>query len=245
VTAPHRGELRIFDGPQAVAAALADLFAGEARAAIKSQGKFFVALAGGKTPQAAYALMAGTERRKDIEWVRVFIYFGDERCVPPESDESNYKMAFESFLSKVPVPPQNVHRMHGEDDPARAARAYAQVLAETMGEQPVFDLMLLGMGDDGHTASLFPGSDPRTDEEQLARAVFVEKYSVHRLTLTPLVINNSKRVAIAVEGAAKAPALKAVREGAYEPVKYPAQIVSPLHGDLTWLADRAAAGLAS
>jgi 6-phosphogluconolactonase len=241
VTARPRGELRVFETPQAVASALAGVFVSEARSAIAERGSFFVALAGGRTPQAAYALLAAAERREAVDWTRVLIYFGDERCVPPESDDSNYKLAFDSFLSKVPVPPRNVHRMHGEDEPARAARAYAQVLVETMGEMPRFDLMLLGMGEDGHTASLFPGSDPRTDEDQLVRAVLAEARDPHRLTLTPLVINNSRRVTIAVEGAAKAQTLRAAREGPYDPVKYPVQIVSPLAGDLIWLADKAAA----
>jgi 6-phosphogluconolactonase len=245
VTERARGELRVYETPEAVAAALADLFVADARSAIKARGSFFVALAGGRTPQAAYSLLAGSERRDAIDWARVFIYFGDERCVPPESDESNYKMAFDSFLSKVQIPPRNVHRMHGEDEPARAARAYAQVLVETMSELPRFDLMLLGMGEDGHTASLFPGADPRTDEEQLVRAVFFEQYEAHRLTLTPLVINNSRHVAIAVEGAAKAPTLHAVREGLYDPVRYPVQIISPHDGELTWFVDKAAAAALS
>jgi len=244
VSAAPRGELRVFEAPQAVAAALADLFAAEARSAIEARGSFFVALAGGKTPRAAYSLLAATQRRGAIDWPHVFIYFGDERCVPPESDESNYKMASDSFLSKVPIPPKNVHRMHGEDEPRRAARAYAQVLVETMGEMPHFDLMLLGMGDDGHTASLFPGTDPTTGQEQLVRAVFVEKLGVDRLTLTPPVINASRHVTIAVEGAGKASALHAAREGPYDPVKYPVQIVSPNDGTLSWLVDKAAAGLA-
>ena len=241
MTARARGELRVLESPQAVAAALADVFVAEARLTIEARGTFFVVLAGGRTPQAAYALLAGAERRDAVDWTGVLIYFGDERCVPPESEDSNYKMAFDSFLSKVPIPPRNVHRMHGEDEPARAARAYAQVLVETMGELPRFDLVLLGMGEDGHTASLFPGTDPRTDEDQLVRAVLAEAREPHRLTLTPLVINNSRRVTIAVEGAPKAQTLRAVREGPYDPVKYPVQIVSPHDGDLIWLADKAAA----
>jgi 6-phosphogluconolactonase len=236
-----RGELRVFESPQDVAAALADLFVAQARAAIEGRGTFFAALAGGRTPQAAYALLAEPERRDAIDWPHVSISFGDERCVPPESDDSNYKMAFDSFLSKVPVPPRNVHRMHGEDEPARAARDYAQVLVETMGEAPRFDLMFLGMGEDGHTASLFPGTDPRTDEDQLVRAVLAGAHVPQRLTVTPLIINNSKHVAIAVEGAAKASTLQAVREGPYDPVKYPVQIVFPQSGELTWLVDKAAA----
>ncbi len=221
-----------------------ELFLEQVRTAIETRGLFYVALAGGRTPQSAYSLLAGTQRRDAIDWPHVFIYFGDERCVPPESDESNYKMAFDSFLSHVPVPPQNVHRMHGEDEPGRAARAYSQVLVETMGELPRFDLMLLGMGDDGHTASLFPGTEPRADEDKLVRAVLAETRDPQRLTMTPLVINNSRHVIIAAEGVGKASTLRAVREGPYDPVKYPVQIVLPVDGTLTWLADKAAAGLA-
>jgi 6-phosphogluconolactonase len=236
-----RGELRVCDTSQTVAEALADLFVSDARAAIRQRSAFFVALAGGSTPKATYALLAGADRRDAIEWHDAFIYFGDERCVPPESDESNYKMALDTLLSKVPIPPQNVHRMRGEDDPARAARAYAQVLIQTMGDAPRFDLILLGMGEDGHTASLFPQTDPTAGEEELVRAVYVEKLGAYRLTLTPRVINNSRHVAIAVEGAAKAPALHAVREGPYDPFKYPVQIVAPHDGKVTWLADKGAA----
>lgn len=235
------GELRIYETPQQLEAALTDLFVSDAREAIRQRGAFFVALAGGGTPQAAYALLAGSDRRDAIEWQHVFIYFGDERCVPPESDESNYKMAFDALLSKVPIPPQNVHRMHGEDEPARAARAYAQTLVQTMGEAPRFDLILLGMGEDGHTASLFPETDPSAGEEQLVRAVYVEKFGAYRLTLTPRIINNARHVAIALEGSPKAPALRAVREGPYDPVAHPVQIVSPNDGVLTWLVDKSAA----
>jgi 6-phosphogluconolactonase len=240
VTDRARGDLRVFESPPEVAAAVADLFVSAANDAIRQRGGFFVALAGGRTPRAAYELLGADERREAIDWLRVHVYFGDERCVPPESAESNYRMAFEALLSKVPIPPRNVHRMHGEEQPPRAARAYAQKLVETMAELPRFDLLLLGMGADGHTASLFPGTDPRTDEDLLVRAPFVEQLGEHRLTLTPLVINNSRQVAIAVEGAAKAPALAAVRDGPYDPLRYPAQIVAPSDGKLQWLVDRAA-----
>ncbi len=236
-----RDELRICETPAQLEEAVADLFVDDARSTIEQRGAFFAALSGGTTPKAAYALLTRADCRTVIDWQRVFIYFGDERCVPPESNESNYKMAFETFLSKVPIPPQNVRRMHGEDDPLRAAKAYAQVLIETMGEPPRFDLVLLGMGADGHTASLFPGTDPRTDEEQLVRALFVEKLGAHRLTLTPRVINNARHVVIALEGLPKAPALYAVREGPYDPIAHPVQIVSPHDGTLTWLVDKAAA----
>lgn len=239
------GELRVYETPGELEGALADLFLRDANEAIRERGVFHVALAGGRTPQAAYALLAGDGRRDAIDWQRVLVYFGDERCVPPESDDSNYKMAFDALLSKVPIPAQNVHRMHGEDDPARAARAYAQLLVETMGEKPRFDLIFLGMGADSHTASLFPRADPIADNEQLVRAVYVEKLGADRITLTPRVINNARHVAIALEGSEKAPALKAVRDGPYDPVTYPAQIVRPKDGTLTWLVDKAAAALTS
>jgi 6-phosphogluconolactonase len=241
VTERPNADLRIFETPEAVAAALADLFSAQANSATAERGAFFVALAGGRTPQRAYALLGEPGPYDSVDWQRTFVYFGDERCVPPESDESNYKMAFDSLLSRVPIPQPNVHRMHGEDEPARAARAYAQLLVEMMGEAPRFDLVLLGMGADAHTASLFPGTDPRTDQEQLVRAPFVETLGAHRLTFTPLVINNARRIAIVAEGSEKAEALRAALEGPYDPVKYPVQIVSPHDGELMWLVDKAAA----
>ncbi|MFN2449545.1 MAG: 6-phosphogluconolactonase [Candidatus Baltobacteraceae bacterium] len=193
------------------------------------------------SPRAAYALLAQEPWRGEVDWQRVRVFFGDERCVPPANAESNYKMADDTLLSKVPLPAQSVHRMRGEDDPAEAAQAYATLLIALLGEEPHFDLLLLGMGPDGHTASLFPGSDPRTDEAQLVRAVWVEKLKTHRITLTPAAINDARHIVIACEGAAKAEMLHEVREGAYDPAAHPVQIVSPASGLLEWFADRAAA----
>jgi 6-phosphogluconolactonase len=235
------GELRVLPEAGAVAAAVADAFADDARAAISERGAFFVALAGGTTPKAAYQLLAQAPRSAAVDWQHVQVYFGDERCVPPGSDESNYKMARDAFLSGVPIPEANVHRMHGEADPLAAARDYAQLLVQAMGDVPVFDLVLLGMGTDGHTASLFPGTDPRTDDDRLVRAVYVDKLKSYRITLTPRVINNARHVLISTEGLTKAPALYAVRVGPYEPMVHPIQIVAPLHGRLSWYVDQAAA----
>lgn len=235
------GDLQIFAEPDALAAALADAFVDDARNAIEQRGAFFVALAGGTTPKNAYHLLAQEPRRSEVDWNNVFVYFGDERSVPPESDQSNYKMAADAFLRDVNVPADHVHRMRGEADPPAAAREYAELLIQTMGDQPHFDLVLLGMGADGHTASLFPGTDPLTDDERLVRAVWVEKMSTHRITVTPLVINNARHVVIATEGDSKAPALYAVREGPYDPRTHPIQIVAPVNGRLSWFVDRAAA----
>lgn len=200
-----------------------------------------MALAGGTTPKAAYALLAEAPRCREIDWKNVFVYFSDERCVPPEDPRSNYASARDALLAKVPIPAANVHRMRGEDPPAQAAAAYAQLLRAACGDPPRFDLVMLGMGPDGHTASLFPGCDPLTDDAALVRAPFVEQVQMYRLTVTPRVINASRFVAIATEGTEKAKALARVLEGAYEPRSLPIQVVAPTNGHLRWFVDRAAA----
>jgi 6-phosphogluconolactonase len=235
------GNLLVVETPELVAQALADQFVEAARSALEQRGSFFVALAGGTTPKAAYELLAQEPRRSKIDWKDVHVLFGDERCVPPQSEDSNYNMAAGAFLRSVDIPNQNVHRIHGEDDPVRAASQYATLLVEMTGRPPALDLILLGMGADGHTASLFPGADPRVNEQQFVRAVYVDKLRAHRITFTPLVINNAAHVVIAIEGLPKAPALYAVLKGPYEPSVHPIQIISPKHGTLTWLVDRAAA----
>lgn len=235
------GELLIFDSPQDLARAVADAFIDDARSAIEQRGAFYVALAGGTTPKDAYELLWRPPRSERVDWPRVHVFFSDERCVPPTSDESNYKMAADALLSKVSIPQENVHRIRGEEDPDKAAAAYAALLVKFLGDPPRFDLIMLGMGADGHTASLFPGIDPHTDEERLVRAPYVEKVGSRRITFTPVVINNARHVLIATAGLAKAPALYAVREGPWDPLVHPIQIVAPTNGRLTWYVDRAAA----
>jgi 6-phosphogluconolactonase len=220
---------------------LADIFVNTAQSAIAERGAFSVALAGGSTPKAAYALLAQEPRRMQVTWKDAFVFFGDERCVPPDDAQSNYAMASGAFLRDVGIPEPNVHRMRGEDEPAAAAASYARILRDDLGDLPRFDLILLGMGPDGHTASLFPGADPLTDDAQLVRAPYVEAAGMSRLTITPRVINAARRVVIATEGLQKAPALAAVRDGAYDPIRYPIQIVAPTDGRLTWIVDSDAA----
>lgn len=238
---PASGALEIYETPEALAQALAGAIADKGDAAISERGAFFVSLAGGSTPKAAYRLLAKEPLRSRLSWKATNVYFGDERCVPPDHPESNYAMARETLLDAVPIASSNVHRMRGEDDPPSAARDYAKTIVHTMGDRPRFDLVLLGMGPDGHTASLFPGTDPTIDDDRLVRAVYVEKLASHRLTLTPRIFNNARSVIVAAEGLPKAPALYAVREGPYDPVIHPVQIVAPRDGTLTWMVDRAAA----
>lgn len=239
----RRADLEIFDSPALLAEAVADAFVDCARSAVENRGAFFVALAGGTTPKAAYALLAAPPRRDAVDWQRTHVFFGDERCVAPSSGQSNFRMASEALLDAVRVPRDHVYRMHGEDEPQFAADAYAAVLRSRLGSAPVFDLLLLGMGPDGHTASLFPGTDPLTDNDRLVRAPYVEKLQQYRLTVTPLVLNHAREIVIAAEGDAKAAALKAVLEGPRNPVEHPIAIVAPESGHVRWMVDRRAAAL--
>ena len=232
--------IHVYDDPELLAQAVADAFIAYGREALESHGEYWVALAGGTTPKAAYTLLAQPPRRSQLDWSRIRVFFGDERCVPPDDIESNFRMASQAFLD-LNVPDENVYRIRGENDPADAAADYANLLISLMGMQPRFDLIMLGMGPDGHTASLFPGTDPRLDEEQLVRAVWVQEKQTHRITLTPAVINASHHVIIAAEGDGKAAMLKTVLEGPREPVRYPVQIVEPQNGTLEWFVDRDAA----
>jgi 6-phosphogluconolactonase len=235
--------LVIVEDDVALARAVAESFVAKAAAAIDTRGVFFVALAGGSTPKAAYALLAA-EYREAIAWDGVRFFFGDERCVPPDDDESNYKMARTAMLEPLGIRDERVFRLRGEDDPPRAAREYAELLVRDVPAThgpPTFDLVMLGMGPDGHTASLFPGTDPLTDAASLVRAPFVEKFATYRLTLTPRVLNAARDVDVATAGLAKADALAAVLEGPYDPRAFPTQILDPSPGRLTWLIDRAAA----
>jgi 6-phosphogluconolactonase len=237
------GELRVYEGPADVARALADLFADTANRAVLQRGSFSVALAGGTTPKAAYALLGRPPLATTIPWKDVHVFFGDERCVPPDDEDSNYRMARDAFLDAVAIPSANVHRMHGEDDPPVAARAYRKEIVAALGERPRLDLVLLGIGADGHTASLFPGQDPLEDDAALVRAVSDQSHPHPRITLTPAVLNAGRTIVFAVDGAAKAKTLATIRTGEYDPRNHPAQIVAPIDGKLVWLADRAAASI--
>jgi 6-phosphogluconolactonase len=237
-----RASIHVLRDAGEVAAALADAIVDAGNAAMADRGTFRVALSGGSTPRAAYELLAQDPRRNALSWSDVFVYFGDERCVPPDDEQSNYRMARKAFLDAVPIPPKNVHRIRGEIDPGHAANDYASVLRDDLATPPHFDLVLLGLGPDGHTASLFPGSNPDKDDSAWVRAVYAESQAMWRITITPLLINSARTVVFAVEGAGKAQILQTVLEGPRDPVKYPAQIVNPKSGRLTWLVDELAAG---
>lgn len=237
-------EIVVVSDLNAVAREAAERWVRLSREAIAARGKFSVALSGGSAPPALFALLASQTYRTQIAWDRAVVLWGDERCVPPEHADSNYRMAHETLLSRVPVAPGNVHRMRGEANPEQAALEYEQTVRREVPPRdglPSIDLNLLGLGPDGHTASLFPGTPPIHERTRLVVANFVPKLNAHRITFTPPLINASAHVMILVAGPEKADALRAVLEGEFKPDVFPAQIVKPAEGTLTWLVDQAAA----
>jgi len=237
------GTIDIFGTSEALARALAERFADEAQTAQTERGGFYVALAGGTTPTAAYRLLATEAFEERFSWDDVYVYFGDERCVKPDDPLSNYKNAYDSLLSLVPIPERNIHRMRGEIEPAEAAERYAKILRDDLGEDLCLDLLMLGMGADGHTASLFPGADPLAETDRLVRPTYSKATQNHRLSITPKIINAARSVVIATEGAEKATALARALQGDYDPTNCPVQIVAPESGELHWLVDDLAAGM--
>jgi 6-phosphogluconolactonase len=238
------GSVYVFDSAEDAARAVARRFVALAREALAARGHFSVALAGGSTPQRVYELLATDEHRESVAWEQVQIFFGDERCVSSDHAASNYRMAYESLLSRVPLPPQNIHRMKGEGDPALNAELYERELRAFFkdAEWPQFDLVMLGMGDDGHTASLFPQSAALKDRTAWVVANWVEKLKSFRLTLTVPAINQAAHVIFTVTGAGKAERLAQVLRrapGALEPL--PAQLIRPRRGTLEWFVDTQAA----
>jgi len=214
-----------------------------AEAAVQQQGRFAVALSGGNTPRSVYSLLAGEP--KQLPWERIHIFFGDERHVPPDHPDSNFRMASESLLSKVPIPEKNIHRIHAELDAEPAAAEYDQDLRDFFGlvnqGWPRFDLIFLGIGEDGHTASLFPGSKALTETSSRVTANWVEKFKTFRITLTFPVLNHAAEVVFLVSGASKSQILSEIlRPGAQ---KYPAQSIQPENGRLLWLVDEDAGSL--
>lgn len=229
--------------PAEVARTAADRFVEASSAAVEAAGRFSVALAGGSTPRRAYELLAGDPYRDRVDWRKVHVFFGDERCVPPDDDESNYRMANEALLSRVPLPLNNIHRIEGVGDAAANARLYEDELrAYFDGESwPRFDMVLLGMGDDGHTASLFPGSPALEESSAWVAANWVEKFDAYRITLTTRSINQAASVIFLVTGGNKAERLAEVLDGAPGSERFPAQLIRPAGGSLEWLVDEAAA----
>ncbi|MBE3564849.1 MAG: 6-phosphogluconolactonase [Thermogemmatispora sp.] len=215
-----------------------------AQEAIVTHGRFTLALAGGSTPRKLYSLLASDPYRGQIDWTRVDIFWSDERCVPPDHPESNYRMAYEVMLSKLPIPAANIHRMPAEQaDRQAAAESYAAELRRVFGTAgvPVFDLIQLGMGPEGHTASLFPHQAALHERERLVLPVSVPKPPPERLTFTPPILQAARHILFLVTGSDKAEAVRAVLEDQGSPDDYPARLVHAAAGEVAWLLDTAAA----
>ncbi len=240
-------EVRVCAHAAALARQVAQLWAALASQCVAQQGRFSVALAGGNTPKAAYALLATHPYHETLPWQQTHVFWGDERYVPADHPRSNYRMAYETLLAHVDIPASNVHRILTEREPEEAATAYEQTLrtffALPEGTWPRFDLLLLGMGADGHTASLFPGNAALHERRRLVVAPWVEQVQAFRITLTPPVLCHARHVVFVVSGREKAHTLHQVLRGPYQPERYPAQLIRPVQGTLLWLVDKAAATL--
>jgi 6-phosphogluconolactonase len=238
--------LKIVPDAASLYRAAADEFVSAARKAVAKKGRFGVALSGGNTPRGVYSLLAA--EGDSLPWSRIFVFFGDERCVPPDHPDSNYRMANESLLSRVPIPQENIFRVQAELPAEVAAQRYEDALRQffrpAAGEFPQFDLVFLGMGEDGHTASLFPGSAALDERSRFVVANWVEKFKSYRITLTFPVLNNAAEVCFVVAGSGKAAVIHDIF-AAGQREKYPAGRVRPVSGKLLWMVDREAAEMLS
>jgi 6-phosphogluconolactonase len=242
-------EITVYPDNESLIGGAADLIIELAAQSIAGRGCFTLALSGGGTPRPVYARLATAGYRDRIDWSKVRIFFGDERCVPPDDPRSNYLMVRTALLDQVPLPPGNIVRIRGEEPPEKAAADYTDALQRAFGGDAVtggppaegFDLILLGMGENGHTASLFPGLAAVTETVRWVMALYVEVVGMWRVTMTPVIINAARQVAFLVSGAQKAAMLRQVLEGPYQPVVLPSQIIKPVSGKLRWLLDQPAA----
>lgn len=242
------GEILIFPNIEELNAFAAEKFIEIGNQAIDERGRFAVALAGGSTPKALYKLLSGDNFRNKIDWKRVFFFFGDERNVSPDAEDSNFRTANENLLKPLETAGENVFRWQTElENASETARKYESAIKDFFDSDdktlPRFDLILLGMGDDGHTASLFPFTEALNETEKIAVGNPVEKLETTRLTLTFPVMNNARNIIFLIAGAGKAETLKEVLEGDFQPLKYPSQSVKPTNGNLFWLVDAPAAEL--
>lgn len=235
--------LHLFEDKTELSTAVADLFVKVSQEAVKKKGRFTVALTGGSSPVQLYTLLAQSPYKEQVPWQQTFVFWGDERWVPLNDERSNAKMAFDTFLNQVPVPKEQVYPMWEENTtPEAFAQKYEQLLQQHFGKAaPEFDLILLGMGDDGHTASLFPGTAVLQEKSRWVQAYYLEPQSMYRVTLTAPLINQAKVICFMTFGENKAPALYEVLEGDRNSDKYPSQLIQPLNGEIHWFIDTKAA----
>ncbi|MBS1598281.1 MAG: 6-phosphogluconolactonase [Bacteroidetes bacterium] len=226
---------------------VANWIADQIASTLKKQDRFTIALSGGNTPEQLHKILAASPYKEQIEWSKLHIFWGDERDVPFDDERNNAKMAFDTLLNYVPVPKSQIHIMRTDIPPDQSATEYEKILHQYFGTNEnvsnSFDLVLLGMGDDGHTLSLFPGTEIVHEEKAWAKAFFLQAQNMYRISITKSITNRSSRIAFLTTGKNKAAALEQVLEGNYNPDLYPAQVINPLNGELHWFVDKDAAVL--
>lgn len=233
-------EILVWSDAEALSRAAAYFFVKSCKESIEQKGRFAVALSGGNTPKRLYQLLATQEFSRNIAWKKVMLFWGDERSVPHKSDESNFKMVKEALLDKVKIPKKNIFPVPVKGSPKDCALQYEATLKTALGNRPCFDLTLLGMGDDGHTASLFPGTDILNEKKRLIKEVWVEEKQTYRISVTYPLINHSNEVMFLVSGKAKAPVIRNIISGKKQNGAYPVQGVQLKKGSTIWLLDEAA-----
>ncbi len=239
-------KIQRFEDALAISRAAASEFVRLAADAIRERGMFSVALSGGSTPKRMFEILADPPLSERVDWSRVHVFWGDERSVPADHEDSNFRMAREALLSRVPIPADHVHRMQAErEDKVAAASDYAHEIARVFGcapdgKPPVFDLVLLGMGPDGHTASLFPETEALGERSRWVVPNFVPKFDTYRMTLSAPFLSNGREILFLVAGADKASVLAEVLEGPRDSQRLPSQLIEPTGGSLRWFVDRAA-----
>ncbi len=235
--------IQIYNTTEEINTAAADLFTAAAQDAIAKRGKFTAVLTGGSSPAGIYKLLASDAYKNKIDWSKVYIFWGDERWVPLNDDLSNAKMSYAALLSHVPIPSENIFEMYKDGvTPEDYAVTYEQSIRKILGEEGKFDFIFLGMGDDGHTASLFPGEAVLNEQNKWVDAYFLAPQNMHRITLTAPLINKAEKIIVVTFGEKKAHALKEVTKGEYNPSLYPTQLIKPVYGELLFLVDKSAAG---
>jgi 6-phosphogluconolactonase len=234
--------LEVFKTPDELSKKAADIFLQTATEAVSKSGRFNVALTGGNSPGQLYQLLAQSPYKEQVPWANTYIFWGDERWVPLTDEKSNAKMAFETLLNHVPILKENIFPMWAQEEPEEFAKKYEDIIKRHFAsDTPSFDLILLGMGDDGHTASLFPGTEVLHEQIKLVQAYYLAPQSMYRITLTAPCINAAKKIVFQTFGDSKADALYEVQKGEYNPDKYPSQLIQPANGELVWLVDELAA----
>lgn len=236
-------KIEVLPNLEALSHRAASFFVAASGNSIATKKRFAVAISGGFTPRGLYKLLGSVPYRDQVNWQHVHFFWVDERCVPKDHEESNFRIAFDTLLSRVSIPDGNIHRIRGEEDPEKSARDYEENIKKFFGMCgiPMFDLIILGMGEDGHTASLFPGSKLLKEKIRLAVPVYLPKPTCNRITLTFPILNNAAQILFLVAGLSKASILSEILGDREKKKRFPAGLINSIHGYMTWLIDQEAA----